>query len=137
MSGRRVTIFAQQSNGSQSFAVTVRGLRVLVTAGDDRREAGEALAYEIATLGPEELASPKPEPEPAPAPVAKQKSRSFRAGQVVWCNVHGSRGFATVTEVGDGRRRGYIKIAGLRAWCPAHNFDESAPDPTRGDATAR
>lgn len=126
----RVTRFASQSNGARSFGITVNGLRVLVTADEGQHDAGAALASAIAALGPKTIApetgAPAPTMPTEPAIVAP-KRREFRVGQRIWCNVHASRGFVTVTEVGSDRRRGYIKISGYRAWCPTHNFDEQAP----------
>jgi hypothetical protein len=80
------------------------------------------LAEKIAALGPEHsehVAARIVEPEPERRPTPR---RSFVAGQVVMCKVHGSAGPCTITEVGTGRNRGRIKIAGIRGWCPETNF---------------
>jgi hypothetical protein len=140
----RVTSFRVQGDGSRSFSVAVNGLRVLVTAGEGHHDAGLALANTISALGPETEPTATVEPaRPTPVPVAPApaKRRNFHVGQRVWCNVHGSRGYTTVAEVGVGRNSGRIKIANYRAWCPVHNFDESAPGEVassqRADVDAR
>jgi hypothetical protein len=122
----RITSFAIQADGSRSFGLDVEGIRVLITAGEERHEAGLALAGKIATLGPE---APERYPAPAaPKPTAPHKPRpEFTVGQRVWCNIHGVSAWCTVTEVGTGRNRGRIKIAGERCWCPAGNFDAQKP----------
>ena len=127
----RVTVFAPQSNGCRSFGVTVNGFRILVTASEGRHDLGADLAATIADLGPEaDPAEPLEAPHvPEPPPiVAAPPRRAFQVGQRVWCNVRGSLGYCTVTEVGTGRRRGAIKISGYRAWCPISNFDAHGPE---------
>lgn len=117
----RVTAYAIQSDGTRSYGLTVRGIRVLVTADEDRSAEGLALAEAIAELGPENA----PVGEPAAEPEKEEQrasTREFRAGERVYCTVHGSEGECTVVEVGAGRNRGRIKIRGYRPWCPAHNF---------------
>jgi hypothetical protein len=121
----RVTAFAVQADGSRSFAVTVGGLRVLVTADDERHDDGNALAATIAGLGPETLATSDVK-DAAPAKPGP-KPPAFVVGQVVWCKVHGSEGEYIVAEVGTGRRAGEIKVRGFHGWCPRHNFREVTP----------
>lgn len=123
----RITEFREQADGSRSFGLNVNGVSVLLTAGEGKHEAARALAQQIASIGPEgidDVALPETPPRPTPAP--KPRS-SFTVGQRVWCNVHGAEGYCTVTAVGEGRHRGYIKITGERAWCPAGNFSDEGP----------
>lgn len=132
----RVCAFAIQGDGSRSFGVHVHGLAVLVTAPEGEHDVGAALASAIAGLGPEGISPVAPETPAKPTsakPVSKYEARcaaraAFSVGQRVWCNVNGSKGWTTITEVGTGRNKGRIKIQGERSWCPAHNFDaESRP----------
>jgi len=119
----RVARYAVQGDGSRSFGVTVRGLRVLVTASDGSHVEAEELAETIAALGPECVTeAPALAPAPEPPPVRKAAQR-FVVGQAVWCKVHGAQGWYTVTEVGSGRNAGRIRVREYRGWCPAHNFD--------------
>lgn len=121
----RVTAYMQSPNGSRSFGVTVRGLRVLVTADEGQHDEGRSLASAIALLGPEctDEPAPPPPPEPAPPPERPRPNRNFTVGQRVRCNVHGAEGECTITDVGTGRNRGRVKVTGERMWCPAVNFD--------------
>lgn len=124
----RVTAFAIQSNGSRSYGLVVRGVKVLITADESQYVVAEKLAAEVAELGPEYVAEPEREtaPERNPEPAVSTR-KAFTEGQVVWCRVHGSQGLCKVTEIGSGRNRGRIKIAGVRGWCPDSNFLAEEP----------
>jgi hypothetical protein len=121
----RITAYAIQADGTRAYQVRVNGVRILLTAQEGQHNAAMELAGIISGIGPAEA----PESEPAQIDqttsvlqVRKQRP-DFVVGQRVWCNVHGSEGYCTITEVGTGRNRGRVKITGMRAWCPACNFD--------------
>jgi len=125
----RITAYAIQSNGSRSYGIVVRGVKILITADESQYEVAEKLAFDIAELGPvcvseHHVKSPAPEDKPSQIIPAR---RSLVEGQIVWCRVHGSKGFCKITEVGTGRNGGCIKISGVRGWCPDSNFLDEEP----------
>lgn len=121
----RVTRFMKNGNGGQNLGLRVLGVEILISANAENQERADQLAQLIGEIGPEDIAPP-PSTVPAserPRDPAPARKRVFAVGERVWCNVHGAEGWSTVTEVGAGRRQGYIKISGERMWCPVHNFD--------------
>lgn len=128
----RVTRFMQDGSGARRLGLSVRGIRVVVEPrGGDEQDAADALAEQIAALGPEDGERRAPAPPPAPMPPALVAPRPAKApfvvGERIYCTVHGAEGFCTVTEVGTGRNRGRIKITSERGWCPEFNFDHERP----------
>jgi hypothetical protein len=134
----RVTTYAQLPTGARCLGLTVNGIRVLLTPENEAQQPDtEALAVAISALGPE-LAPLVPEPEPMPVIPTKSTfvpAEKFTSGQRVWCKVHGAEGYYIVTQVGDGRNHGRIKVsgelikrAGERMWCPAGNFSAKGPE---------
>jgi hypothetical protein len=126
--GDRVTAYAIQSNGSRSYGLTVRGIKVLITADETQHESASILASAIAGLWPADIVEPTctPKSEPKTTPVVTPR-REFVVGQTVWCRVHGSQGLCKITEIGAGRNYGRVKISGVRGWCPDSNFLSEEP----------
>jgi len=121
----RVSTYMIGANGSRNFGVTLRGLKVLITADEGQHDEARALAEQIAAMGPAEVSAPPvvvPQTMEPPEP-ARRERPAFSVGQRVRCNVHGAEGECTIVEVGSGRNRGRVKITGERMWCPSGNFD--------------
>jgi hypothetical protein len=126
MEKSRVTRFTPGGAGGRLLSLTVCGISVHVIPRDaEEQEAAEVLAEQIASLGPAQSATPAAVPQVATVPAVTPAVAThvpFTVGEKVFCIVHGARGWYTVTEVGNGRHRGRIKISGERMWCPSHNF---------------
>ena len=117
-----------------NLGLRVAGVEILIRPTEEQADVAAELAARIAALGPPgppSVATPALAAVPLDPPSSPPASPlPFSVGERVYCTVHGAAGWTTVTEVGQGRNRGRIKILGLRNWCPAGNFSRDERRPT-------
>ena len=121
---KRITRFMKNPDGGRALSLYLHGVLISIRPfSEEQQTQANAIAEQIAALGPEGLAIVEPPPLP-PETTAPAVRRRWAVGEIVWCTVTGAPGLHKVLAVRPSD--GYVKVDGVRSWCPPYNFKATA-----------